>query len=223
MRNIISINYDYLNKLSVVNKNGSFSTIYKLNDGKCLKIWKEEMGYDIEEFSKFTKLKINCAIFPEKLVLLDGKFMGYTMNYVNGVDLESCDNFDYSLVVKKYTDLINMVTNELAELGIMINDVHSENIIWDNHYNKFTMIDIDRWYFSDVKKRIVAKCNFNEMRDFFASFIFDNGNPYYYDALNIDSEIDFINFYENTKYDIEKIEGKKIDNLNDVKKVLRRM
>lgn len=221
---IININSDYLNTLSIINKTGNFSKIYKYKEGKCLKIWKEVMWSDIEKFKKFTNFKVNCAALPQELVSIDGKFMGYTMDYINGITLENCDNFDFSYFIKKINELIISQQKELGPAGIIVDDIHPLNIMWDTSSNSFKSVDIDNWEVLNLRKDIINNYNFKEMMHAFSTFIFDNGNPYYYDkAYYMDKPEEFIKFYENMKNEIQRQSNIKLKTVGDVKKVLRRM
>lgn len=224
MDNIIKTNSKDLKRFPIVSTNGNFANIYRYDDKSCLKIWKEDLDYNISKFNRFSNMNINCAAFPEKLVFVDNSFKGFTMQYIDGICMKDCCNFDFSFVLNKFYSLILEQIDELGENRILIGDVYSENIMWDKKSNRFVAIDVDNWDLLSLTKGIVNNYNFGEMVQFFASFIFDNGNPYYCDdAFNMNISMDFIDFYESMRYDLQKESDTELRTVTDVRQYLRRM
>lgn len=122
---------------------GFESRIFVYGDDELLKIY-----YDIDIFDKkykdkielFSTLAIPYTAYPEKLVRLDGRNIGYLMKKLKGFTL---DNARIIFSEKQKIHILNKLNNlleQLHKLGITIGDLNPGNIITDG--NNVYILDI---------------------------------------------------------------------------------
>ena len=201
-----------ITKLELI-KNGSIgnsSKVYKLNDLECIKIYnKSRDEYELYRLNGFTKLKYEHVIMPNTLVIINNKFKGYTMNYVNGNMLCDCLDLDFSFALKKYNDFVKDVTSEIENDGIILYDCNASNVIYDNDNQCFKLIDCDEWAIHIGSK---ASDMFQNYRMLFSTFNYLVTNEY--NASEYDS-CDFIDYFEHLRKMKEKKLSRKIKTLGD--------
>lgn len=98
-----------------------------------------------------SKVDINELVMPEKLVINNGKLIGYTMEYIDGVNLkELFDNIKYDrLEMIKHLKEIGIILDKIRKLNnynqsinFYLNDIHEANFILDQS-GHIKVVDVD--------------------------------------------------------------------------------
>lgn len=201
-----------INGLSLVKNGdvGSFSNVYKLNETECIKIFKKPKDYyELLRFNELTKLKYDKVILPKMLAIINKKFRGYTMDFIDGNILCYCFGYDFSLFIKKYKEFVDNVIDQISDDGIILYDCNSSNIMFDEINNCFVLIDPDEWSKHSIYDTDIKKKNYRMLVNTFYNFMFkDTIEPFDVDA-------DFIDFYETKRYAKEKDTKIKINTIRD--------
>lgn len=199
-----------INKLSLI-KNGDcglYGYIYKLNEEECLKYYKVHIdAYQYFKINEFTQYSFETAVFPNRLVLVDNKFRGYIMDYVEGYRLDECKDMEFSIILKKYKSYIDTILDELSEERIEMYDVHSGNIMYDAINNKFKSIDCEDWEVSNLSAQKIKENNFMKLNLAFRSILTED-DFCFMKKMTLDT--DFIDYYESFRQKQEKKSKRKI-------------
>lgn len=203
-----------VDKLKLV-KNGQLGflgRVYRLNKDECLKVFRNPIEeFDVPGYLELTKCDIPSAVLPKKLITIDDEFYGYVMDYVDGITLEDIKNMDYSYLLKAFSLFLKNVISETAECGILVQDTHSQNIMYDRKNHKFKSIDCDRWYRTYMDKEKTIKYNFREI---IAGFVYALKLGAYPTA---DMNTDFIDYYETIRENLEKKTKEKIKTAEEMR------
>ncbi len=213
--NIEKMSFKQINKLKLIRNGdiGANGKIYMLNDHECLKVFEYYKDlYDLEKFREFTTYNLETVEMPKRLVSILGIFSGYISNYIDGPMLCECGNFDYSELLVLYNNFIRKACDEISELGLMIVDPGSTNILLDKSVNGFKMVDPDLWIKQgDMKVCDIKSTNFNKLNTTFGKYILFMFDKY------IDINADFIDFYENYRIGVEDKHNVKIKTIDDMR------
>lgn len=201
-------------KLSLV-KNGDIGTlskVYRLNNLECLKIYKKAKDeYDLYRLNEFTKLKYEHVVMPNRLVIINNKFKGYIMDFINGTMLCDCEKLDFSFMLKKYKEFIDNVIDETVDDGIMLYDCNACNVIYDTEKQCFKLIDCDEWAIHTYYRGNEIIQNYRMLHSTFNYLITNKYNALEYDFY------DFIDYFECLRQMEEKRLGIKIKTIGDFK------
>ena len=121
-----------IEKLETIGK-GCEGKVVKLNEDTAIKLYNASK-FNLHDF-KFTNLNFRYIVLPKSKVYINTKFAGYTMNYINGKNL---NNINLSKV--SYKDLIlycNLIKEEikiLSDMLIPFKDLSLNNIIYNNGF-----------------------------------------------------------------------------------------
>lgn len=199
-----------INKLSLV-KNGDcglYGNIYRLNEEECLKYYKVSIdAYQYYKLNEFTQYYFESAVFPNRLVLVNKKFHGYIMDYVDGYRLDECNNMEFSTLLKLYKEYIDTILDELSEEKIEMFDVHSGNIMYDAINKKFKSIDCEDWEVINLPSYKIKENNFRKLNAALRSVITEDE---FHFMKKITLDTDFIDYYESYRQKLEKKSKKKI-------------
>lgn len=213
--NIEKMSFKQIDKLKLIRNGdiGANGKVYMLNDHECLKVFEYYKDlYDLEKFHEFTTCNLETVEMPKKLVSILGIFSGYISNYIDGPMLCECGNFDYSELLVLYNKFIRKACDEISELGLMIVDPGSTNILLDKSVNGFKMVDPDLWIKQrDMKVSDIKSINFNKLNTTFGKYILFMFDRY------IDINADFIDFYENYRIGVEDKHNVKIKTIDDMR------
>ena len=106
---------------------GCFGSCYQTKDGKCFKLFRSDFSeyeYNIKNLSKY---KSENIVFPETLVYLDNKFIGYITDYVKGQRFDKLDKKEnMNTLLLALTKLEKELFN-LAKEKISMSDCNSRN------------------------------------------------------------------------------------------------
>lgn len=199
-----------INKLELVKHGdcGLYGYIYRLNEEECLKYYKVRIDeFQFYKLNEFTQYSFNAAVFPRRLVLVDKKFKGYIMEYVDGYRLDECKDMDFSTVLRAYKEYIDTLLEELSEEKIEMRDVHAGNIMYDSKSGKFKSIDCEDWEVRNLPTHEIKESNFRKLNLAFRSAITEDD---FHFMKKITMDTDFIDYYESYRKKIENKTKRKI-------------
>lgn len=175
---------------------GACATLYK-NGDKVYKIIKDNARglYRKESLEKLAGIKSKICVFPKEILKSEsGLDIGYIMDFVSGRKMrEVCENLSFKQLQQAITDAERAI-EELAEQGIIFDDMHFDNMMWDEKEECIKIIDTDFFKVAEeigieqLKKANIAKFN-TQMETLIG--IRDGGLAQY---LNRNS--DYIQFYK---------------------------
>lgn len=208
---------------------GSQGVVYQdKKNNKAIKIYdlfldgdEEEYMYDKNEILRFNNIVNDTYVFPEDVVSINNKVVGYISKYVQGKSLYKIN----PLLIKldDFTNSINSVikdTDKLTRESIATYDV-MYNIMYSN--KKFYIIDTDEYSytFKDLK-RLSKDNNSNfdtSIKYFLVDCLFDEFVESYkllYEMYK-DDYCDSITFLKEFKKLLSEYNGKEINKLHEVK------
>lgn len=124
---------------------GACSTVYKYGTDLVIKMLNEK-GIEMhneKEFSNLIGIKNSTCVFPKSKVEMNGKFQGYTMDYVQGEELQNIiKQLDFPTLISA----IQKVENDLQQLSkekVVFQDLNQGGIMWDKERNCIKIIDTD--------------------------------------------------------------------------------
>ena len=124
---------------------GACSTVYKYGADLVIKMLNEK-GIELhneDEFSNLFGIKNSTCVFPRSKVEIDGKFQGYTMDYVQGEELHKViKQLDFPTLISA----IQKVEDDLKQLStekVVFQDLNQGGIMWNKEKNCIKIIDTD--------------------------------------------------------------------------------
>ena len=165
----IKINTEELSQMQQLGR-GACSTVYRYNEGKAIKVLNDK-GLELhnkDEFFKMVGIENDTCVFPKEIIEIDGKFYGYTMEYIQGQELQN--------VVKKIDmptllAAIAKVEGDLVELSankVLFQDLNQGGLMWDEKEGCIKIIDTD---FFVIKEDIQEKQAYSHNISSFNSMI----------------------------------------------------
>ena len=218
--NIEKFTEEEIRNLELV-KNGEIgfnSKVYRLNEKECVKIYRKNIDnsnlYSVYKTNRFMKYTFETAEMPKRLAVVDNRYSGYVLNYINGPMLEECTDYDFSDMLLLYSKFIEKATMEISDEGILIVDPNAFNILLDKKDKKLKLIDPDSWIIKNKKMAGELKGkNFKTLAQTFSCFAFSNL------FCDLDINGDFIDYFESRKDGLEKEKHVKIKTINDIRKI----
>lgn len=153
---------------------GIFADIYLLKNGQKFKEYKEsirDISYEYHHVPKRIEkslyrqvelVKNEIYSFPRKIVLNGNQICGYLAQYEKG---EHFDKIDETLKLELLLKMIEKLEDEtinITELGLLIQDIQSQNILIFSSILK--VIDTDYYYFpTDKTYTEILKMNIREI------------------------------------------------------------
>lgn len=131
-------------KWMIFSNNGSNSNIYKYNKNILLKIFKEHLPFsEIKYFEDIKKLNINNVSLPQKFIIIDDKFYGYSMKFMPGKTLINLDDkVHYQDIVATLPNIQNTI-ERFSKNKYQMCDLNIYNVLYDEIKNTFNIVDID--------------------------------------------------------------------------------
>lgn len=160
--NITSEEFKKLKELP--NGQGSEGKCYFYDNNKILKVFfhynepKRIMAYNDNSFNHILGVNNNNYAFPEDISYIDDLFAGCITKYIKGNNLDCADE---SIIIDQMIEeylLLEKSTLPLSNRHIILNDIRTSNIIYNN---KFNMIDTNGY-----KERLTfpeARCHIINM------------------------------------------------------------
>lgn len=123
---------------------GCNSDVFLIDNNEVFK--KLNSPYIFEnKINDLSKIKMRSFVFPKRLVYVKNKFVGYIMDYVDGVTLDKIKN----IPIDKYIDETILFEYAIAALSvrkIYMVDFKDKNVIFTKD-NTFKGIDTDLYFF----------------------------------------------------------------------------
>ena len=141
---IIKINSEMLNKMQVLGR-GACSVVYKYGDNQVIKALNENgmQLHNEEQFAQLLKINNDICALPQKGVEIDGKFQGYTMEFVDGQQLqEKVDEIDLDTLINAIKQAEQDIRS-LAQDKVFFQDLNQGGIMWDEKNSRIRIIDTD--------------------------------------------------------------------------------
>lgn len=188
---------------------GACSTVYKYGADFVIKMLNEK-GIELhneDEFSNLVGIENSTCVFPRNKVEIDGKFQGYTMDYVQGAELHKVIK---RLDIPTLIYAIQKVENDLQQLStekVVFQDLNQGGIMWDKEKNCIKIIDTD--FFEKNKSISEEQCysanitSFNSMIEMELGIINGQGTKL---SEYLQSNPEFSRLY--TKYMIYSLNGR---------------
>ena len=121
-------------------------------------VYLENKTYTLRQLlNNKNKIFMDEIVFPKNMVYMEGDLIGYTMPYVNGINLDTvlnCDSFSNKDKIK-YLKKIGFILNQMKKIrkdeniDFYINDLHASNFIVDKKTDDLKVIDVDSFKIND--------------------------------------------------------------------------
>lgn len=155
---MINLNESDLRNYKLLNTNSlnTDSNIYLTDDEYLYKIFTDKVIFYEEKIKTLLFLvnkKIDNAILPDDLIVIDNQISGYKMKYLKGYDslkkgVDEITSLNNKLkIIKK----LYIALKELHQLGLYLGDIHLDNILYQD--DKAYLIDFDQSRFIDINFR----------------------------------------------------------------------
>lgn len=216
-------------------KYGSNSKIYCYHSNKLLKLFIDKATPTKMDFYDLIKnIKTKNIIKPDKFLIINGDFYGYSMNKANGkIIINVNPSIKYDDFIKSLLEIEQDIRN-LSNKNISTNDINCLNILFDEHTKESVLVDIDNyseektaptelltfnnlnWLYQTILYTIAIgqSINFNYDSKLFKYIMSLITNEFLFDK-NIANNFTFI------KNILEDIADKEIVSIKDFRKVLR--
>lgn len=200
---------------------GACSTVYKYGADLVIKMLNEK-GIELhneDEFSNLFGIKNSTCVFPRSKVEIDGKFQGYTMDYVQGEELHKViKQLDFPTLISA----IQKVEDDLKQLStekVVFQDLNQGGIMWNKEKNCIKIIDTD--FFEKNENINEEQCynanitSFNSMIEMELGIINGQGTKL---SEYLQSNPEFSQLY--TKYMIYSLNGKNMSIIELINKAV---
>lgn len=141
---IIELNAEMLQEMQVLGR-GACAVVYKYGDNQVVKVLNESgmKLHNEEQFEQLLEIDSDICAFPQNRVEIDGHFQGYTMEFVDGLQLqEKIGEIDFdtliSAIKKSEQDI-----RSLAQDKVFFQDLNQGGIMWDEKSSSIKIIDTD--------------------------------------------------------------------------------
>ncbi len=225
---------NYLNRLPKIGVGSEGMCYLDIKNNKVYKIFHQALEdidedyipYSEKEILKFSHIKNNTFVFPEKVITLKGEIVGYTAEYIRENSLYQINPLKINL--DKFSESLKNTKNDIALISekniltydIMYNILYGKDgfkIIDTLDYN-YSLLDTDEIYKNNIR-------NFNyEVLFFLVDGYFDElvSHNILLNSLYSDKDVDIIEFLNNFRKVLSEIENKRVSNLSSCKKCLNK-
>lgn len=158
--NVKNIDFD---TLKLTEFQGSNSYVF-VKDNTCYKFFKGmdlvEKNALLEKIKRIKKIKIDNVIMPKDLIMKDGEFIGYTMDYFS--DSICLQDF---FTMTRYIDIndifsltkkISKILRKIHSCGVVISDFSFYNVLIDMN-ESVRISDIDGCMFGNFSSSFISK------------------------------------------------------------------
>ena len=217
---------------------GKCANIYR-NGSTVYKILKEKSDskrfYSKEMLQQLAGVKSDLCRFPNEILEdNNGKLLGYSMDFVSGrkmKDIISMLPFEQlqSVITKAEQDV-----EEISEQGIIFEDMHDDNVMWNEETQKIQIIDTD--FFKRTEDNLnLNNTNYRRFSGVIQYMIDSKINQYgkteneelipFYNLANLKTkngkQLSINEYITNLKSIIENDFGRQFNNLNEIEEVLK--
>lgn len=121
-----------IEKLELIGR-GCEGKVVKLNDNTAIKLYNASK-FNLHDF-KFTNLNFKYIVLPKSKAYINSKFIGYTMNYIDGKNLNNTNlsNISYKDLIL-YCNLIKEEIKIISDMQIPFKDLSLNNVIYNNGF-----------------------------------------------------------------------------------------
>lgn len=144
-----------LPKLTVTGHNNG-GTLYVYNDTTLYKIF-HDLHYNIEKRERNINFlidsKVTNGILPKDKIIVNGKFFGYSEDYIKNAKTFRDEIYENSLNFNEKIKIINdifIALKDVHKLGVYLGDIHLDNMIYKD--NQGYLIDYEDIRFSNMDK-----------------------------------------------------------------------
>lgn len=133
---------------------GVFASVYLTSYNKAFKRFKDPENF-IDCVKWLQKVNSSLYVFPEQLVYCDDMFIGYIMEYVDGLEIK---NLTGDIELKDYIKALKVAEYAIAGLNhyrVHTFDLNAGNVIYTKD-NRFKVIDTDLYYKADTVKGLYS-------------------------------------------------------------------
>lgn len=140
----IKINTEELSQMQQLGR-GACSVVYRYNEDEVIKVLNDKglELHDKDEFSKMIGIENGTCVFPKNRIEIDGNFQGYTMDYIQGQELQNViKQIDMSTLLAAITK----VEGDLGDLSankVLFQDLNQGGLMWDEKEGCIKIIDTD--------------------------------------------------------------------------------
>ena len=231
------INAKKIEKLEKIGE-GKCANIY-INGSTVYKILKKDTDskrfYSKEMLQQLVGIKSNLCVFPNEILEdNDGNLLGYSMNFVPGrkmKDIIAMLPFEQlqSVIEKAEHDV-----REISKQGIMFDDMHDDNVMWNEESQKIQIIDTD--FFKRTENNTnLNNINYQRFARTIQYMIDSRINRYgkieneelipFYDLTSLKNkdgkQLSINEYISNLKSSIENEFEKQFNNLNEIEMALQ--
>ena len=201
---------------------GANSIIYRYNEDEVMKIF-HYSAFDREErILKYFLKKYNgqCVLKPNKLIYIDNKLYGYTLNYSNGVMLHKIND---DVLLNDFINSFKIIEKDIIEISnnqIFMDDLSSGNMLYDDNKKITNIIDYDYYKYMDINKTNMLRRNKNELlQAILFSFIknYKSNRVGEYTQNKVFEEYSIVDVLYEIKDYIENIKEKEITTIKDIR------
>lgn len=130
---------------------GAFGTCYLMPNGfEVYKLFDDteiQYYYDLKFFDHLLDVKNDSYVFPENLIYVKDKIIGYSMRYVFGQTLTNCFEKIKLSNLPKFISKLEIDTKKISDSFIKTSDIALRNTIVNK--KGFYFIDTDDYLYSD--------------------------------------------------------------------------
>lgn len=215
---------------------GKCANIYR-NGSTVYKILKENSDskrfYSKEMLQRLAGVKSDLCIFPNEILEdNNGNLLGYSMDFVSGrkmKDIISMLPFEQlqSVITKAEQDV-----EEISKQGIIFEDMHDDNVMWNEETQKIQIIDTD--FFKRTEDNL-NNTNYRRFAGIIQYMIDSKINQYgkteneelipFYNLANLKTkngkQLSINEYISNLKSIVENDFGRQFNNLNEIEEVLK--
>lgn len=188
--------------------------------------------YDKEKLQQLAGIESNLCVFPnEVLVDYAGNLQGYTMDFVAGKSLKDIIG---SLPFDKFKQAIEKMkfgVNEVSKKGIIFEDLHEDNLMWNEETQSIQIIDTDFFEITEETQGL-ASSNFEKLSMAIKSIIDSRISmygrkeneqliPFYNLEAKGGKSLSISEYIFNLKLVMEKDFGREFNTLNEIEEALQ--
>lgn len=218
---------------------GKCATIYR-NGNMVYKILKENSDsrsfYSKEMLQKLIGIKNDLCVFPNEILEDEnGELLGYSMDFVSGSKLKDVIAMLSFEQIESVIKKAEQGVQEVSEQGILFDDLHDDNVMWNDETQNIQIIDTDFFRKVDDISNL-NETNYsrfaNAIQNMINSRISQYGRteneeliPFYDFWTNFNSKndksISLNDYILNLKVVIERDFGRKFNNLSEIEMALQ--
>ena len=206
---------------------GRWASVYKVGD-KAYKLLNTPNNFSFEHIKQFLGKKRDIIVFPEDFIKdsRTDELIGYSMEYVKGVNVKEVI---YNISIEDLNYLISKTEKKIKDIsdeGILIQDLHAGNILWDTKNHKIRIVDIDDYEYKPgeilYKRNSIqfTKALIESMGSSVFEYTIKHKNLYKYlvnmEDIEDDKYLSFNDYLREIIKDLESQIGSKITDLRQI-------